>query len=277
LGLAGCFVVPHPPVIVPEVGGRHLRAVATTVESMLRLGQEARALDPDVIVLLSPHAPLQADRMGVGLAVRYRGSLRRFGAAQVELTLDGDVELAQAILEDALAFGVPVGPLDGFAELMDLDHGTVVPLSFIVRGLDRPVKLVLLSFSFLDMQAHLTFGEAIASAIDAAPCRVLYVASGDLSHRLTSEAPAGYNPLGQEFDERVVAAFSEGTAEAMLRMPPGLLRAAGECGYRSLVVMMGVLSGRQYGTRVLSYEGPFGVGYLVGAVDLANDDEPREV
>ena len=276
MALAGCFVVPHPPVIVPEVGGRHLRAVAATVEAMQRLGEEARALDPDVIVLLSPHAPLQADRMGVGLAARYRGSLRNFGAPQVELALDGDVELAQTILEDALACGVPVGPLDGFAELMELDHGTLVPLSFIVRGLDRPVKLVLLSFSFLDMKTHLAFGGAIASAIDAAPSRVLYVASGDLSHRLTPEAPAGYNPLGQEFDERVVAAFSEGTAEAMLRVPPGLLRAAGECGYRSLVVMLGVLSGRQYSTRVLSYEGPFGVGYLVGAVDLARD-EPREV
>ena len=275
MGLAGCFVVPHPPVIVPEVGGHHLHAVAATVEAMRRLGQEARALDPDVIVLLSPHAPLQADRMGVGLAAHYRGSLRQFGAPQVEIDLDGDVELAQAILEDALAFGVPVGPLDGLGELMDLDHGTLVPLSFIVRGLERPVKLVLLCFSFLDMQTHLAFGEAIASAIDAASDRVLYVASGDLSHRLTPEAPAGYNPLGQEFDERVVAAFSNGTAEAMLRMPPGLLRAAGECG--SLVVMLGVLRGRQYGTRVLSYEGPFGVGYLVGAVDLEREDEPREV
>lgn len=277
MGLAGCFVAPHPPVIVPEVGGRHLRAVAATVAAMRLLGQEARTLDPDVIVLLSPHVPLHADRMGVGLAARYSGSLGQFGAPQVEVALDGDVELAETILEDALARGVPVGPLDGFDGLMELDHGTLVPLSFIVRGLERPVRLVLLSFSFLDMQTHVAFGEAIASAIDAAPRRILYVASGDLSHRLTPEAPAGYDPLGREFDERVVAAFSEGTVEAMLAMPPGLLRAAGECGYRSLVVMLGVLRGRRYGTRVLSYEGPFGVGYLVGTVDLARDAEPQEV
>ena len=120
LGLTGCFVVPHPPVIVPEVGGRHLRAVAATVAAMQQLGEEARALDPDVIVLLSPHAPLHADRMGVGLAARYRGSLRDFGAPQVEVALDGDVELAETILEDALAWGVPVGPLEGF----DGSHGT---------------------------------------------------------------------------------------------------------------------------------------------------------
>jgi aromatic ring-opening dioxygenase LigB subunit len=272
LGLVGCVVVPHPPVIVPAVGGRHLSAVASTVQAMRSLGVEARALAPDVIVLLSPHAPLQTDRMGVGLASRYAGSLSRFGAPQVRVDLEGDVELAETILEDALALGVAVGPLDGFKERMDLDHGSLVPLFFLTDRLQKMPRLVLLSFSYLDLQAHLSFGQAITSAVDACPGRVLYVASGDLSHRLTQEAPAGYNPLGQEFDERVVAAFREGTAEAMLGISSGLLRAAGECGYRSLVVMLGVLSGRRYTTRVLSYEGPFGVGYLVGAVNLADEE-----
>jgi MEMO1 family protein len=268
LGLIGSFVVPHPPVIVPEVGGRQLRVVASTVRAMRALSEEARTLAPDVIVLLSPHAPLQADRMGVGLAARYAGSLRYFGAPQIQLEMEGHVGLAQTILENTVALGVSAGPLDGFKERMDLDHGSLVPLSFLTDKLEKQPKLVLLSFSFLDGQAHLAFGRAIAEAIDAVPERVLYVASGDLSHRLTPEAPAGYNPLGQEFDERVVAAFREGTAEAMLGISSGLLRAAGECGYRSLVVMLGVLTGRVYETRVLSYEGPFGVGYLVGAVDL---------
>jgi MEMO1 family protein len=270
LGLVGCVVVPHPPVIVPEVGGRQLSAVTDTVRAMRCLGEEARALEPDVIVLLSPHAPLQTDRMGVGLASRYAGSLSYFGAPQVKVELEGDVALAQAILEGALARGVAVGPLDGFKERMDLDHGSLVPLSFLTDRLEKKPKLVLLSFSYLDLEAHISFGEAVASAVDERPERTLYVASGDLSHRLTPEAPAGYNPLGQEFDERVVAAFRKGTVEAMIRISSGLLRAAGECGYRSLVVMLGVLLGRRYTTRVLSYEGPFGVGYLVGAVDLAD-------
>ena len=104
------------------------------------------------------------------------------------------------------------------------------------------------------------------------------MASGDLSHRLTPEAPAGYNPLGQEFDERVVAAFREGTVRGHAQRCRRVCCARpGSAGYRSLVVMLGVLSGRRYGTRVLSYEGPFGVGYLVGAVDLAREDEAREV
>ena len=98
------------------------------------------------------------------------------------------------------------------------------------------------------------------------------MASGDLSHRLTPDAPAGFNPRGHHFDEQVVAAFHAGSAGDLLSIPESLLIAAGECGYRSLVVLFGVLSGRHYTTRVLSYEGPFGVGYLVGAVDLMGVD-----
>ena len=90
-----------------------------------------------------------------------------------------------------------------------------------------------------------------------------------MSHRLLPDAPAGYTPLGRDFDALVQAAFATGDERALTAIPAELIDAAGECGYRSLLVLFGALRGRSYATRVLSYEGPFGVGYLVGAVDWA--------
>jgi len=154
--------------------------------------------------------------------------------------------------------------------VVELDHGSLVPLVFLIEHLPQAPRLVLLSFSFLPTADHLEFGRAVGAALAAASRRVLYVASGDLSHRLTPDAPAGYSPRGRDFDDEVVAAFHQGDANALLTIPETLLMAAGECGYRSLVVLFGVLDGLVWSTRLLSYEGPFGVGYLVGAVDLVD-------
>jgi AmmeMemoRadiSam system protein B len=135
--------------------------------------------------------------------------------------------------------------------------------------------LVLLTFSLLGTPEHLEFGQAVSTAIEVSGRRTLFVASGDLSHRLTPDAPAGYSPRGKEFDERICQAFDQADADTLTHLPASLVNAAGECGYRSLLVLFGLLSGRQFQTRLLSYEGPFGVGYLVGAVEL-HDGKARE-
>ena len=273
MGLVGCFVTPHPPIAVPDVGRERLGEVRATVDAMFTLGREAARLEPDIVVLVSPHAPLDARHLTVCLAARYLGSLAMFGAPQVAVDLEADEQLAQAVVAQAEAAGLPVLGRGRPGSVVDLDHGAVVPLSFLLREMRRPPRFVELGFSFVPPAVHLAFGQALARAVEACGHRVVFVASGDLSHRLTPDAPAGYTPLGAEFDASVEAAFATADEQALVGIPPGLIDAAGECGYRSLLVLFGSLRGRRYATRVLSHEGPFGVGYMVGAVDLAV--EPR--
>ena len=103
--------------------------------------------------------------------------------------------------------------------------------------------------------------------------RIVYVASSDLSHRLIPGAPAGYDPRAAQFDHAVADTFASGDWEGLLTIDPGLVSAAGECGYRSLAVLSGVIgayeaAGGRTHNRLLSYEGPWGVGYLVGEVEM---------
>ena len=270
MGLVGCYVTPHPPIIVPDVGGKRLAEVRSTVDAMLALGRETALLAPDTIVLLSPHAPIDSRHLTVCVAGRYVGSLAMFGAAQIAVSLEADDTLAQAVVSEAESAGLPVIGRGRPRSVVDLDHGAVVPLSFLLRDLQPPPRFVELGFSFVPPAVHLAFGQALARAAEASGRRVVFVASGDMSHRLIPDAPAGFTPLGREFDASVESAFAAGDEEALLAIPPGLIDAAGECGYRSLLVLFGALRGRSYSPRVLSYEGPFGVGYLVGAVDLAD-------
>lgn len=272
MGLVGCLVMPHPPIVVPAVGGKCVHEVQATLDAMRTAGREAAGLSPEVIVLLSPHAPLEADRVTVCTAPRYTGSLGMFGAPQVQADLRGEVTLARAIVREAEARHVPLVEYGGGSERVALDHGALVPLAFLLEELQRPPAMVELNFSFRDPQVHLSFGEAVGAAIDSYPARVLYVASGDLSHRLTPDAPAGYTPRGADFDRRMVEALRKGDLESLSDIPPGLIEEAGECGYRSLLVLAGLLRGRSFDSRLMSYEGPFGVGYMVGAIDLRNKD-----
>ncbi len=274
MGLVGCLVVPHPPIVVPEVGGPELRKVDSTVRAMQAARSRAAALHPDTLVLLSPHAPMMTRKMGVSLASGYEGDLGYFNAPDVVVKADGDERLARAILERATQNEVPAGPIASPGETLDLDHGSMVPLVYLLGETKRRCKLVLLSFSLLGLQEHTEFGAAVGEALMEAEQRVLYVASSDLSHRLIPGAPAGYDPRGAEFDRRVAETFAAGDWRGLLTIDPELAEAAGECGYRSLAVLSGVVSvahaaGVRTENHVYSYEGPFGVGYLVGEVEFS--------
>ncbi len=272
--LIGCFVTPHPAIIVPEVGGDRLAEAEATVQAMRAVQAKAAALAPETIVLLSPHAPIFARQMGISMASSYAGSLAFFGAADVTVTAHGDQDLAEAIVDKAAEKGVHSAITASHGDVVELDHGSVVPLVYLMGSLQQPCRLVLLAFSQLSREEHVLFGRAVGEAVLEAPRRVLYVASGDMSHRLMPGAPVGYDPRGARFDGAVVDAFNAADWEALLHIDPGLTAAAGECGYRSLAVLAGVVAaaeaaGLRTANRVLSYEGPFGVGYLVGEVEVS--------
>lgn len=255
----GCLA-PHPPILVPAVAGRRVEQVRQTRDAVERVAREIQGLSPDALVLVSPHAPLSPHSMGLVAAGGYRGSFDAFGAPSATLEVPADPEMAVAIESHCRALGVPVSLMGKADRIHRLDHGAAVPLYFFAEAGVR-CKLVLATFSALGTDVHLRFGRAIAAAANASRKRVVLVASGDLSHRLTPDAPAGYSPRGREFDNALVAALREGDRKAILELDEGLLREAGECGYRSLVIALGALPESQ--VEVLSYEGPFGVGYLV--------------
>lgn len=281
MALVGCFVTPHPAIIVPEVGGPHLREAEPTVRAMGEVRERAAALDPETIVLMSPHAQLMYRHMGVSLASSYRGSLAQFRAPNVRVEAAGDQEMGRAILEEAAGCGVPAAPSADEGDILDLDHGAVVPLVYAMGKLAKKPKLVLLGFSQLGLDQHIRFGEAVGRVLLDSPRRVLYVASGDMSHRLLPEGPYGFDPHGPQFDKAIADAFSAGDWTALTSVPGELATAAGECGFRSLLVLAGIVAaararGLQTENDLLSYEGPFGVGYLVGEVVVSQKSDQQE-
>jgi len=130
-----------------------------------------------------------------------------------------------------------------------------------------------LGYSFLSNEDHVRFGKCIRRSIEKVGRRVAFIASGDLSHRLRLDAPAGYNPDAHLFDEEVLDAIRSCSTSRIVDIDQERRRMAGECGYRSMLVAIGVAQGGHQNCEVISYEAPFGVGYLVA--QLAGNAEVR--
>lgn len=257
-------LVPHPPLLVPEVGGARISDVAETTRAMQALCREVRALEPERLILVTPHGPVRRDSMTCLGGPRLEGSLARFGCPQVRQEWPVDTDCSWALVDQARQQGVPVDVLVD----QELDHALMVPLYFLRQsGVDCP--LVALSISGLGRQAHLGLGRAIARV---ATGRTVLLASGDLSHRLKADGPYGFDPRGPRFDEAVVAGLEPLDADRLSSLPDDLVDGAGVCGMLPLMVLLGAMPGAA--GRVLSYEGPFGVGYAVARLEpprLASD------
>lgn len=251
-------IAPHPPIMVPEVGGARVAEVRASVDAMRDLTGRIKACGAETIVLVSPHAPLERSTFVAYGGARLRGDFANFRAPQAIIEAPADEELLGAIQVAAAEENYRVVLL----EPQELDHGTAVPLYFLLRN-GWAGRVAALGYSFLSDEDHVRFGGCIRRAVEATGRPAAFVASGDLSHRLKPGAPAGFDPEARRFDEQVVAALRANAPGQIPRIDQGLRRLAGECGYRSMLVALGATSPAGTDCEVISYEAPFGVGYLV--------------
>ena len=105
--------------------------------------------------------------------------------------------------------------------------------------------------------------EDFIKKIEKAKERTALIASGDLSHVLKPEGPYGYDPAGPKLDEIIVGAVKEKNVDMLLNIDPEILEHGAECGLRSILFLFGVFEIIDFSTKILSYEAPFGVGYMV--------------
>ncbi len=250
--MRGC-ICPHPPLLIPEVGGPALARVDATVRGMKALADDLGELE--TVVVVSPHTPSYADAHVVKVAPRLSGDFGSFGCPQASFSFANDPALVDLLL--ALAGGdrdVALVPSEDDL----LDHGVLVPLSFL-----RPERLV--SLSIVNAYGeHRALGQLVRRCAEELGRDVVFLASGDLSHRLAPDAPAGYDPRGKTFDELVLKAVEAGDFAALSNLDRRLVGGAGECGLRSFIALGGFLGDDAADDpHVYSYEGPFGVGYLV--------------
>lgn len=270
--MLGAVLTPHPPVLLPEVGRGREKEIAATDRAMRAAAEQVARWKPDVLIVASPHTILYGDYFHISPGEAAVGDMSAFGAPQVRILARYDTALREEIVRRAQQAGLKAG----FLGQRDpaLDHGVLIPLYYLQKaGVSCPiVRMGLSGFSPL---AHYRLGQCVAAAVEALGRRAVFVASGDLSHKLKDDGPYGFALEGPKFDEAVTQTMASGDFLQFLTMNPALCERAAECGLRSFQMMAGALDGQAVQPQLLSHEGPFGVGYAVALFPVIGRDQTR--
>lgn len=249
-------IVPHPPESIPGIGEKEdYKAIEKTLKSFESLRLDLEKADPNTLIIISPHGHLDYYSFTINSASQLVGSFEKFGL-EGAYSYENNIEFS-----DKLAYCASLNELSTHLHEDFLDHGAMIPLFHLVKNI-KP-KIVHLSFSLMNYDVHYRYGELIQSLINKGlGGRVAVVASADLSHRLTPDAPAGYSPTAENFDKNILHYLGSNDARSILELKEDVSREAAECGVRSILILLGILHGMPHKFELLSYERPLGIGYM---------------
>jgi MEMO1 family protein len=242
-------VVPHAPVLLPEIGGR---SGAEARDRVLRACDKIDTSGAEVFLVVSPHGRV------AGVYARGTGTEASFGGPEARIDSPTDTRAAESL---ARAWKAPL--LED-----ELDHGAVGCLHLL--DVRRPSVVATLPETTgpgatTDACTAMVEGRKLAGAVKRAfnGSSVLVVASAHTSAALTPRAPLTEKPEGRALDDRVLTSLAT-DAGGLDDISCDAWTAAGSCGAGPFAAFGRLLSGRR--ADVLAYEHPFGVGYLVAAV-----------
>ncbi len=270
MGILMAGLSTHPPLIIPEIGGKERMKIKETINSLEELAGEVKSKEPDLLITISPHGPVFRDAISTPDQAKLFGDFGDFGQPGVSYEADNNLKFIRKLSKNAREEEIEVITLSEENDYMNsssqLDHGVLIPLHFLRKVGLQEVPVVALTMGLLPYEKLYDFGLLIKKSLQDLEIDAVIIASGDLSHRLKPGAPAGFNPRGKEFDREIIDILKTKDFERSLNIDPLLIKKAGECGLRPLIIMLGALRGYEVETDVKSYEGPFGVGYGVAGI-----------
>lgn len=147
------------------------------------------------------------------------------------------------------------------------DWGFKVPLYFIANNFKGKIETLQTGLESPDYYFQL--GEQTAEKLDPNK-RYGLIGSGDLSHCLKPDGPYGFHPDGPKFDKAFIKYLKGKNIKKFLELDNEFPQAE-DCGLRPFSFILGILEGSKinWTPEILSYEGPFGVGYLVANFKLS--------
>lgn len=247
-------VLPHPPILIPRIGKEKIKAADKSKKALEEIARRLKAKDFDTLVVITPHGEIGHASVPVYTGHVFEGTFTLFGMDRPIFNFKGDPEFGLALVKN--------NPLATASQETMLDHGALVPLFYPhAIGLKKPILPI--AIAFIPLSKLFDFGKSLADTAEKLGRKIAIIASADMSHRLSPDAPSGFSPRGKEFDEKLVSLIENYDVNGLLKFDPDLAEEAGQDALWSISILLGALDGKKVKPEVLSYEGPFGVGYMV--------------
>ena len=273
MAVKGAVMVPHPPLIIPDVGRGQEKAIQATIDAYHEAAKKIASWQPDTVVVLSPHSIMYADYFHISPGTGARGDFGQFRAPQVKIQVQYDTELVEALSQEAEAREIPAGTMG--ERDSRLDHATMIPLWFL-NHYYTDYKTVRIGLSGLPLSQHYMLGQCIQKAAELCGRNIVVIGSGDLSHKLKEDGPYGFQKEGPEYDSRIMEVMGAAAFDQLFDFTEEFCDKAAECGHRSFVILAGTLDRLEVKAEKLSHEGTFGVGYGVCTYEVEGRAPERD-
>lgn len=264
------YFLPHAPILISNIGNNQTEQAQKTVTALERISNEIAKINPDTIVIISPHGPIFNDAISIYQLNHYRGDFEQFGVKELAVSFEKDDKFIEALLkendsQEGLFYPLLDQEFEMFQQFPKLDHGILVPMYFLKKA-GVQSKIVCMSYGIFSYEKLMEHGLMIHKTSEALNQKTLIISSGDLSHTLTDCGPCAYHSSGEKLDLIICEAFENHSPYAPFLTKNSLIMEAEICGLNPFAIGIGAFIGRGIESTLLSYEGPFGVGYMVASI-----------
>ncbi len=257
-------IIPHSPLLIPSIGKEQREKLKITLDAITQIEQALYLAKPETLVIIAPHGPRYPDAFSANMAGSYTGTLKSFGDFSTTVTAKSDYMLIDRAHRKMREEDIPFT----LTSSEELDYSFTLPILLLTQHLQN-WKLIPVSPSMMDGKAHYEFGRQIKRVFHMETRRVAVIASADLSHKLSADSPGGLSQEGPKFDEMIQSNVLLNDPTQLLTMPSEIIENSGQCGYRPICTFLGMFDKMNVTRQILSYEAPFGVGYMTAKFDIA--------
>ncbi len=259
--LLAAYLMPHPAILIPEIGQGEENKLEETRVAVARAAKEIKSLAPVNIIVITPHGAAFMGALSVFGGNLAQKSMEEMDTPDVWLSLETNQDFTMELKKacDARKLGLILD------EQFGLDNGSFVPLYLVTR--EHPeVKVSLLCPGFVSKRDTEVYGECVREAIEKSEGSFVIISSGDMSHMLLEDGPYGYSEPGMYFEGLIDSVFESGDLSKISDISMKCLNEAGQCGLGSLRLAINSVPEERRKGEKYSHEWPFGIGYLVASL-----------
>ncbi len=260
-------VLPHPPVLLPEIGNGRERRAQATLNAYRTVARRLRQRAIRRLLIISTHGIVTLRRFHL-LDADVNGDLSRFGAPETRFRHKIDRELGNAIFQAAQSAGIPLSRADRWETS---DHAIGVPLTLL--GDAVPDRIGVVSISFRPPRDHLRFGRTIGEALARFPQPMAVIASGDAAHTLSVASAYGHHPRAAEVQQQYESALLDWSPQRLCEIDEDLRREVDESVISPTLILMGAMQDLPARPHMLASEHPWGVGYVTSLIEVDKVDQ----
>ena len=79
MSINASFILPHPPLIISEIGRGEERQIQKTIDAYDKVAKEISDIKPDTIIVTTPHSIIYSDYIHISPGKKAKGDFGDFG------------------------------------------------------------------------------------------------------------------------------------------------------------------------------------------------------